>query len=247
MLSFFVRVLAIWAVVHAYIALRLIVPSGMRWPWSSLAWLVLGLSFVLAPSVFFLSRLPERGVLAAALLWTGYVSMGLVAMLLPLLVVRDLVWLLGHGVDAVASLVGAGGGARVLPVDPERRRLLANVLNVGLLGVTGTLGALGFVSARRLPRVVRVKVPIAGLAPELEGLRIVQLTDVHIGPTIKGGFLRAVVERANGLGADLVAVTGDLVDGSVEELRDVTPPSPFLVALGTVRKPRTGPRPWPRM
>jgi uncharacterized protein len=52
----------------------------------------------------------------------------------------------------------------------------------------------------------------------LEGFRIVQITDIHVGPTIKAQYLRAIVDRVNALQPDVVAVTGDLVDGSVAEL-----------------------------
>src|SRR5207342_983023 len=51
-----------------------------------------------------------------------------------------------------------------------------------------------------------------------------QITDVHVGPTIKGDFVQRIVERVNGLGADMVAITGDLVDGSVLDLAPHTAP-----------------------
>jgi predicted MPP superfamily phosphohydrolase len=66
--------------------------------------------------------------------------------------------------------------------------------------------------------VVSVRIPLRGLPPALEGLRIVQISDIHVGPTIKHGYLEAIVERVNALQPDVIAVTGDLVDGSVAEL-----------------------------
>jgi hypothetical protein len=76
----------------------------------------------------------------------------------------------------------------------------------------------GLVNARRTARVVQVDVPIAQLPPALHGFSIAQISDVHVGPTIKRGYLQAIVERINALQADMVAVTGDLVDGTVQEL-----------------------------
>jgi predicted MPP superfamily phosphohydrolase len=67
--------------------------------------------------------------------------------------------------------------------------------------------------------VKRTTVPLAGLPPALAGFRIVQITDIHVGPTIKQDYLQAIVDRVNALEADVVAITGDLVDGSVAELR----------------------------
>jgi len=69
-----------------------------------------------------------------------------------------------------------------------------------------------------------VEVPIQSLPEALSGFTIVQISDVHVGPTIKRPFLNAIVETVNSLEADLVAVTGDLVDGSVADLaRHVAP------------------------
>jgi len=92
------------------------------------------------------------------------------------------------------------------------------------------LTLVGIVVARR-PRVVRVTVPIADLPTDLAGFRILQLSDLHIGPTIRRPFVDAVVDRANALRPDLVAVTGDVADGLVPELREHVAP------LGRLRAP----------
>src|SRR5439155_6437070 len=70
-----------------------------------------------------------------------------------------------------------------------------------------------------------------GLPKALEGFTIAQISDIHIGPTIKRGFLQEVVDTVNGLKPDLIAVTGDLVDGSVAELSDQTAPLSGLKAV----------------
>jgi predicted MPP superfamily phosphohydrolase len=62
------------------------------------------------------------------------------------------------------------------------------------------------------------------LPPAHEGLAIVQLTDLHVGPTIGRAFIEDVVRRTNELSPDIVAITGDLVDGSVDQLRDAVAP-----------------------
>lgn len=70
--------------------------------------------------------------------------------------------------------------------------------------------------------LIEVKLPRLPLA--LDGFRIVQLTDMHIGPVLDRHFVRGVVERVNRLKPDLVAITGDLVDGSVATLADEIAP-----------------------
>jgi predicted MPP superfamily phosphohydrolase len=73
--------------------------------------------------------------------------------------------------------------------------------------------------------VVRnVDVPIAGLPAALDGFSIVQISDVHVGATIKNGYVSRIVDTVNSLDADMIAVTGDLVDGSVQRLSSHTAP-----------------------
>ena len=99
-----------------------------------------------------------------------------------------------------------------------------------ILGGVALLTVVGLVQARH-PRVVRVAVPIRNLPSDLAGLRIVQLSDLHVGATIRRGFVESVVDVTNALAPDLVAVTGDVADGLVPELRDHVAP------LGRLRAP----------
>lgn len=89
---------------------------------------------------------------------------------------------------------------------------------------------IGFINARRVAAIADVDVPIAGLPAELHGFTIAQISDIHVGPTIKRRYLQAIVDKVNRLQADLIAVTGDLVDGSVRELAPHTQPLAKLSA-----------------
>jgi hypothetical protein len=95
---------------------------------------------------------------------------------------------------------------------------------IAVLGLASLFTLVGYVNARRVARVVRVDIPLAGLPQELDGFTIVQLSDIHVGPTIKRDYVQAIVARVNALDADLIAITGDVVDGSVEQLRADTAP-----------------------
>src|SRR5699024_8171029 len=77
--------------------------------------------------------------------------------------------------------------------------------------------------------VVKVDIAIPGLPSTLDGFTIVQITDLHVGPTIKKGFVEHVVNQTNRLNADLVVLTGDLIDGTVPQL------GPHVHALSSLR------------
>ena len=90
-------------------------------------------------------------------------------------------------------------------------------LSISTVGGLGLTILYGIVRAQR-PTVVRVSAPVTGLHPALAGFRIVQLSDVHVDAAMATSFLDAVVARVEELEPDMVVITGDLVDGSVEEI-----------------------------
>jgi uncharacterized protein len=94
--------------------------------------------------------------------------------------------------------------------------------------VAAILAAVGVYQAVRVPPLKDIEIGIPGLAPQFDGYKLLQLTDLHISRLFPALWARAVVERANGLGASLIVVTGDLIDGTlaarrsdVEPLRDL--------------------------
>jgi hypothetical protein len=86
--------------------------------------------------------------------------------------------------------------------------------------IAGSIGALimGAASALRGPRIRSVDIPIQGLHPDLVGFRIAQISDLHVGRTIRKRYVTRVVELTKSLQPDLIALTGDMVDGSVDRL-----------------------------
>ena len=138
--------------------------------------------------------------------WTGLLSMGWFSSLLVLTLLRD-VFLFG------SWLASAG---RSSSANAEAWRTLS-ALAVPCLATLVT--AVGFFNARRTASVRRVDIPIARLPSQLDGFTIAQLSDIHVGPTIRVRYIERIVNAVNRLGADMVAITGDLVDGSVSELR----------------------------
>jgi hypothetical protein len=196
-------VLALSAALHLYIGAR-IVPALDSTPAGIALAAVLAASALLVPAGMLARRL-LRPPAADRLTWAGMLFMGLFSSLLVLTLLRD-VTLLAAGLGGWNAADWREGSAVAVPL--------------AALALT----ALGFFNARRTAAVRRVRIPLAGLDPRMEGLRIVQVTDIHVGPTIKKEYLQAIVERVNALDPDVVAITGDLVDGSVAELAEHVAP-----------------------
>ena len=189
---------------HGYIGWRLL-PALAGFPAVGVA-AVLVLSALLMP-LGLVARRVVRPPLADTLAWMGLLCMGLFSSLFVLTVLRDVVLL----AFALAHTLGATWTQQVLPA-----LRVDSAVAVLLLGLLATV--LGFWNARRTAQVVRVDVPITNLPAALHGFTVAQITDIHVGPTIKTRYLQAIVRRVNTLDADMVAITGDLVDGSVADL-----------------------------
>jgi predicted MPP superfamily phosphohydrolase len=195
---------------HRYVWARLVRDAAWPAPWGRTLTVVVFMLAGLIPATFVAMRLAPRW-LNVPLSWVVYTWMGLLFYLFLLTVLSDA----GRG---VAALAGA------LPRDPERRRFVARLLAAAIGGLAGAIGVGGMVNVARGFDVRRVRVPLAKLPAHGAGYAIVQITDLHVGPTIGRGFVEAVVRETNALAPDLIVITGDLVDGSVDELRALVEP-----------------------
>ena len=107
---------------------------------------------------------------------------------------------------------------RIDRIDEDRRLLLARGAAVAAGVATASVVGYGVATALGPPRLKRVKIPLAKLPARLDGYRIAVVSDIHLGTFSSAARTRRIVETINGMGADLIAVVGDLVDGGVDEL-----------------------------
>jgi hypothetical protein len=189
--------LGLWLLLHVFVGRQLLAHGTLPPAARVLGWVCLA-ALALGPVAALWAGRAGRVAAKRVLEVAGFTAMGLSSLLIVFALAGDAVlaraWLGAGGFDAAV----VGGAVAVL--------------------------AAGLWWARRPARVRVVDVPIADLPADLVGFRIVQLSDLHVGPTLKRAFVERVVDTANGLDPDLIALTGDVADGYPPALRhDVAP------------------------
>jgi len=206
------RPLWLFLALPGYVGWRLLSAMSLG-PVVITAGIVLLVAFCLFIPVSMRARSMLDRKLADRMSWVGLTAMGFFSSLFVLTLLRDLVL----------------AGTHLFMSSEQARYWMAPSAQAALfLALFMTVA--GLIIARRRPDIVEVRIPVLGLPRALHGFSIAQISDVHVGPTIKRGFVEGIVRRVNDLNADLIAVTGDLVDGSVQQLSVHTAPLAGLAA-----------------
>jgi predicted MPP superfamily phosphohydrolase len=206
--TFVTVLLAVLVGGHLYLAARLVWAPALPAPWRGLALAVLlagALSLLLQPIGE--RTLPRR--LGRWIAWPASLWMGTAFFLLVGALVSD-------GLGVLMGAVTPGGAAP----GPSAARLQAAVI----VGLTITALWRGLRERRAGPQLTHLTVRIPNWPAALDGFRLVQISDLHIGPILDRRFAAELVGRVNALAPDLVALTGDLVDGDVRHVGDEIAP-----------------------
>jgi predicted MPP superfamily phosphohydrolase len=203
---------SIWSLVHVYLGRHLIGALNLTGRAKVVGWGLVASHGVLAP----IALIGRRGSMGGWF-WDGinmatYVGMGFVALLFLVFLTLDLARLVSRIADKIAGK----------QPDPDRRQFLTGSVNLGAFALTGVATGVGFQKATKIPDIKEVVIEVPGLHANLDGFVIAQISDMHIGPTLKRDFLNGVIDRAMTIKADLIAITGDSVDAYVKDLgRDI--------------------------
>lgn len=208
--------LTVVAVLFGYIGLRVIRPSHLKRTARQAAWAALVLIALLIIVRPFLGR-AGGGLVVFYLKQVAGFATGFMAFSFVLLVARDALWFLARLGD---GLLRRSGRRCVLPHEPRRRAAWLHASGFGVLGASILLLVIGYIGARSEPVLERVAIKVPGLATDLNGYRIVQITDVHLGGLTTGEDFARLVDRVNALDADMVAITGDLGETPVADSGD---------------------------
>jgi len=190
---FHATIYSIVAIMHLYFWWRLVQNTDLPRPWRAL---VTSAILVLAPLMvapfyanhYFAS--PWREIV----MWAGYLWMGLAFFLFVGLLATDVLRLLLWF---------------WVPLNPR-------VLALGVCLLTAGVGIFASIQAARGPVVNKIRVTLPGLPKSLSGTRIAQLSDIHIGGLLGRKYAEKIVRMTNELKPDIVAITGDLVDGTAD-------------------------------
>ena len=194
---------------YGYIATRLTSTAPAR--------IALAAPFVMVwilPVVYWFGDRDRRGARHEVIQTLSFLCMGWLSFLLVLTLVRDVLLLTTAVLPPLAAInvLLEEAGVAWVPV--------------GALAAVGV----GALAALRGLYVRHVDIPVEGLPPDLDGLRIVQISDLHVGPTMRLAYVQRVVDMTKELAPDLIALTGDIVDGSVARLAPRIAPLQALAA-----------------
>lgn len=222
---------SVLALMHFYVWKRTVkdTSQGRAQRWLSAALVVLMLMLVAALVVPRTVGVPESRWIA----WPGYLWFGvLVYLFLVLLALEPVRLVLRRWTRPAPPPTPTDAETADPEMAPavDRRVFLARTAAV--TAGAAAVGLTGFGAARALgpPDVLRVPVRLSRLAPAFDGFRIAVVSDIHLGPLLGRAHTERIVRMINEAQPDLVAVVGDLVDGTVEELGAAAEPLQDLVA-----------------
>jgi predicted MPP superfamily phosphohydrolase len=212
---FLTVVLVILGGMHGYLWLRLIRDPGLPDTWRRLATALLVLLALSVPLGMFAVRLGS-GWVARVLPAAAFAWLGIAFVLFCVVAAMDLARL---SVELAAVFGDWLRRTPEPPADPSRRLFVARTVAGGAVTAAGGATAWALRSATGPAEIHEVPVRLERLPPALSGLVLAQISDLHVGPSLRERTVRRVVEQTNALRPDVIAITGDLVDGSVPELR----------------------------
>ncbi len=210
--------------VYFYMGRRLIKPAKLTRHQKWIAWAVIAITPLTQPATFFFRQTSSDSIMTNIFSWISYIGFGLFSLILAGLIFRDSILLIITLYHKIRNFIHKKRDRTEKKFDPGRRLFMLNATNMGVIGTAALMTGYGIYEARRRAILEEVTVHLPGITSESEGFKIAQFTDIHAGYTIKRGFIQSAIDQVNNLGADAIVFTGDMVDGSVQNLRDDVEP-----------------------
>ena len=225
---FFIVALTMLVIIHGYVGFKIIPAIDLSGISNIIAWVLLSLVTFLpiAPIGFRFLGIETKLIDKVSLL--GYTSLGFFAFTFIILIFKEMLVFAILGFEKVLPYFSKSSDL----INDDRREFLQKSLSVGVLAITTPSAVYGYHQARKGPRVIEQEIKLGGKLPgPFNGLTIAQISDLHVGPTIKKGYVENVVDKISRINPDMIVVTGDLIDGSIKHLRNDLAPLGDLNAL----------------
>ncbi|MET9627379.1 metallophosphoesterase [Lentzea sp. NPDC006480] len=190
-------------------------------------------AFVLLMSTLVVTRRvpPEFGKFFA---WPGFVWLAVLFYLAIALGIAEIPRRILLKRATLAPVAVGAGPDPVEPVevvpDPGRRLFISRSVAIGSGIAAGSVVGYGMTQALGAPQLLQVPVTLNKLQKSMSGFRIAVVSDIHLGPLLGRAHTERIVRMINEQEADLVAIVGDLVDGTVAELGEAAAPLRDLVS-----------------
>jgi len=229
---FLVVVLLVVGAIHWYVWKRLVKDTTVTKRGRRTGTAIMVALGLLVPATLIGSRtLPRSG--EAILAWPGFLWLALMFYLLVTLLILELprlalrAW--SRRAPVTAFAMEAVPSSETVPsappepaaepsFDPGRRLLLGRSVAVAAGALSAGAVGIGTGQAMSAPNLKRVPIRLAKLPAGMDGFKIALVSDIHLGPLLGRSHTERIVRMINSVDADLVAIVGDLVDGSVAEL-----------------------------
>ena len=226
-MTFVIIFTSILGLMYGYVGWRIVSTAALPSPWNFVAWGVVVFFWLSVPLRFVFWFRGYFSTIFDWFAWLAFIGLAFFSILFLLILARDFIWLLLLLAGKLAGIIQNSKGSEesaAVPMDPAKRRFILNIINAAILSVTGAYIGWGISTAKSDIKVKKIDIKVPNIPKEFIGYTILQVSDIHVGPTLKKKFVQRIVEIAERLSPDLLAMTGDLVDGSVEALReDVAP------------------------
>ena len=227
---FFIIFLTVLGLMHGYVGWRIFKGLDIKANYKILA-IALVVIFTLLPVLPIAFRyIGYESSLLDILSLIGYTGLGFFFLTFLLFITKDVVtksW-------SVISSFFPSDIQQQLTIDLEKRQFLQKSLSVGILTLVGPTTAYGYYSARKGPSIINQTIFLNDLPDAFENFTIAQISDLHVGPTIKKPYVEKVLNQISIINPDLIAITGDLIDGSIDYLKkDLEPLSEMIANYGT--------------
>lgn len=202
LIVFSLLLLGFWWFSRKIISEQFLAPFHIHKKWVLTFDIIYALSLII--SIWYRYQTTQVPLIGTVVLRIHYVLMGMIWLILVIGIFNYL-------------MIKIASRTKKSDFNADRRLFFKRKLSLAGMGVLGTATSIGAYQAVN-PVLEKVLIPLPKSHKDLAGLKIVQLSDVHIGPTLKIDFLKDVVEKANSVSPDIIAITGDLIDGRVPAL-----------------------------